>query len=384
MGSWQRGDQAYGEFVQTNEQVRSGSYAAKLSYAFPGGSSDFVVFMQTRSVSGQPNRIGAWVYGDGSRNFVNIWLQDAQNEIWQFTLGRVSSAGWRQMVGTIDPNLPWPTDHISGPSNGIVDYPVSFYALVLSRPDGATSGQIYVDDISLWWSDQVSTVTPPAGATATPVAGQPTAPPSTEAGRIVFTVKSGSDYFLYSTDPSWSYMSEIGRTDWNNSTCVSNTPATLDGRSLNLYWPSRCNIGGVAECLSPNGQYKVITNQLNGNFTLALWRVSDNTSLRYYYTGPLNSSIGIVWAYHSQAFMFTVNRTVNRGLVDADGYIQVIPEIDGTWPPQYSPDGSLIYYLKPVGSAGASDIFVVDPNGSNARNLTNSPNTQKLCPRWQR
>lgn len=385
MGSWRRGDQPYGELAQTNEKVHSGSYAAKLSYAFPGSSDDFVVFIQPRSVGGQPNRIGAWVYGDGSSNFANIWVQDAQNEIWQFTLGRVSGTGWRQMVGTIDPNLSWPTDHISGPSNSTVDYPISFYALVLSRPDGATNGQIYVDDISFWWSDQVTTVTPPAvGPTATPVAGQPTTPPSTEAGRIIFTVKSGSDYFLYSTDPTWGHMTEIGRTDWNNSTCPSNTPATLDGRSFNLYWPSRCTTGGIAECISPDGQYKVITNQLNGDSSVALWRASDNTSIRAYYQGPLNNNIGIVWAHHSQAFMFAVNRTVNRCLANTAGYIQVIPEIDTSWPPQYSPDGSVIYYLKPVGSVGASDIFMVDANGNNASNLTNNPNTQKLCPRWQR
>ena len=65
------------------------------------------------------------------------------------------------------------------------------------------------------------------------------------------------------------------------------------------------------------------------------------------------------------------------------GYLQIIPEIDDVWPPQYSPDGSLVFYLKPVGSEGVSDLFVVNSDGSNARNLTNAPSAFKLCPRWR-
>jgi hypothetical protein len=69
--------------------------------------------------------------------------------VWQVPLGRVSHTGWQQMVGILDVNQPWPWAHISGPDNGIIDYPVSFYALILDdAPDTfAGSGTIYVDEL---------------------------------------------------------------------------------------------------------------------------------------------------------------------------------------------------------------------------------------------
>jgi len=97
-------------------------------------------------------------------------------------LGRIGAPGWRQMAGTLAPNLPWPSGHLSGPDNGAVDYPVRFYALVVDRPGGGPrSGQIYVDDVSVWQGEISAPATPvpgptdiPAGGTATPtVVGEP-------------------------------------------------------------------------------------------------------------------------------------------------------------------------------------------------------------------
>jgi beta-lactam-binding protein with PASTA domain len=149
--TWRRGDQPYGELTQTKEQVRSGSYAAKLRYDFPVTDDDFVVFVHPLSLAEQPNTISAWVYGDGSGHYLNVWIEDAEGENWSIHLGQVDSAGWQEMAGILDPTLPWPSGHLSGPDNGVMDYPVRFYALVLDRPgSGPQSGQIYIDDISVW------------------------------------------------------------------------------------------------------------------------------------------------------------------------------------------------------------------------------------------
>jgi serine/threonine protein kinase len=174
-GAWRRGDQPHGELTQTQEQVRSGDYAARLRYDFPVTDDDYVVFVRPLDLGGQRNAIGAWVYGDGSGHYLNAWVRDAQGEIWSVHLGRVGGPGWQQMVGTLDANLPWPSGHVSGPENGVIDYPVSFHALVLDRPGGGPqSGQIYIDDISAWRSQARATATPapatPAGGGATPTA----------------------------------------------------------------------------------------------------------------------------------------------------------------------------------------------------------------------
>jgi len=197
-GSWRRGDQPHGELTQTQEQVQSGRYAAKLRYNFPGTSEDYVVFLRSLSLAGQPNAVGAWVYGDGSGHYLNVWIQDAQNEIWSVHLGRVGGAGWRQVAGTLDPNLSWPSGHISGPENGAVDYPIRFYALVLDRPgSGPQNGQIYIDDISVWRGRVSATATPAPGATATPAGGGATPTATAEspvsAGPLDFPVPTKLD-----------------------------------------------------------------------------------------------------------------------------------------------------------------------------------------------
>ncbi len=177
-GTWKRGDQPNGTFVQSAEQVHSGSYAGKLTYNFPSGGNDFVVFLQTYKLGGRPNQISAWVYGDGRKHYLNVWVRDAAGETWQFPLGQVKHTGWQQMVAWLDPAAPWPAGHIDGPSNGALDYPIDFRGLVLDDiPDSFSgSGVIYVDDLRC---AEAARPAPTATATATrkpspqPPAGTP-------------------------------------------------------------------------------------------------------------------------------------------------------------------------------------------------------------------
>lgn len=390
-GLWQRGDQPYGQLTHSQEQAHSGGFAAKLSYDFPATDQDFVVFRQVVPLAAQPNMIGAWVYGDGSGHFLNAWIMDARDEIWSVHLGKTAGARWRQMTGTIDPNRPWPSGHVSGEENGAIDYPIKFYALVLDRPgSGPQAGSIYIDDVSVWRGEAVAQATPTAGAAVPPLAATATttaaAPPSSgEIGHIVFTVQLGGSYYLFSTDPSWDHMVQIGLTDWAHSTCqVGSTASTIEGTVINLSGVRKCSITDrIDECASPDDVYKVVTSGHERGHSVALVRASDGAVIHGYYDGRLNEPMGIQWSPDSQRFLFTVGRTVNTARVDSAGYQQVVPEIDDRWPPQYIPGGSLIFYLKPVGAEGASDVYVVAPDGSNARNVTNAPSAHKMCPRWR-
>lgn len=376
--AWRRGDQPSGELAQTQEQVKSGSFAAKLSYRFPESGDDFVVFVNVVRLNGAPNTISAWVYGDGSGHLVNAWIQDAQNQVWSIHLGRVGPEGWQQMTGTIDASRPWPSGPVSGPDNGAIDYPIRFYAIVLDRPgSGPTQGAIYLDDISV---SQVEGSTAQPEATAAPPGG----PAPGETGRIVFTVQVGEMYTLYSTDPSWDKMVKIGDTDWSHSTCAdTNTTMTLDGIALNLRPFDRCPIAGTVDsCTAPNGQFKVNTNHTDSGYSVTLWRASDNKMLEAYYQGPLNIHPGLNWAPDSSYFLFTVDQTVYRADVGKAGYYLVIPFKEYAWPLQHTPDGAHVFYPKPVNGAIA-DIFIARPDGSGERNLTNAPIAMKMCPRWR-
>ncbi|HEY75893.1 MAG TPA: hypothetical protein G4O00_06905 [Thermoflexia bacterium] len=150
-GTWRRGDQPNGTFEQSNEQVYGGQFAGRLAYHFPTPGNDFVVFVHPAPIPGTPDRIHAWVYGDGAGHFFNLWIRDAEGEIWQVPLGRVEHTGWRQMEGRIETGQEWPWDHISGPSNGAVDYPIEFYAVVLDDGEDTFVGDgvIFVDEITV-------------------------------------------------------------------------------------------------------------------------------------------------------------------------------------------------------------------------------------------
>jgi hypothetical protein len=148
--TWKRGDQPNGTFTRSSAQAHGGSYSGELSYQFSTAGNDFVVFLWSRPLPATANQITAWVKGDGSGHFLNVWVKDKAGETWQFTFGRVNHTGWQQMTAYLQTGQGWPAGHITGPSDGVLEYPVSFQALVLDDvPDTYSgSGTIYVDDLA--------------------------------------------------------------------------------------------------------------------------------------------------------------------------------------------------------------------------------------------
>ncbi|MBN1888200.1 MAG: protein kinase [Thermoflexales bacterium] len=198
---WRRGDQPNGSLVQSKQQAHSGASSARLDYTFPSGGNDYVVFLKSATLGGQPNAISAWVYGDGVGHFLNAWIKDNGEQVWQVPLGRVGGSAWRQMAGTIVTGQKWPWSHISGPDNGQVDYPIQFYALVLDdNPDSYSgSGTIYIDDITIWRTDKLPTpaATESASAAVTPQAPLPTV--ANEARAVTLIKPSNGTLFRQST-----------------------------------------------------------------------------------------------------------------------------------------------------------------------------------------
>jgi serine/threonine-protein kinase len=198
-GTWRRGDEPYGSFVQSNERKHEGNYSGKLAYEIPAVEKHYVVFERIPPIAipGQPDVLTLWVYGDGSNHYLNAWIQDSQGEVRQFTFGQIRHSGsWQPMAVSLDVKAPWPQGHIRGPDNGRLDYPISFDGLVLDvvpRAGVSTySGAIYVDDLT------TGGVAAP-GQTAAPAAtGSPTTPLAAPApsgplgGRIVYTAGNGA------------------------------------------------------------------------------------------------------------------------------------------------------------------------------------------------
>ncbi|MBN1992059.1 MAG: protein kinase [Anaerolineae bacterium] len=193
--TWERGDQPYGEFYRSSTQTHSGNFAGQLDYNFPSSTdNDFVVFSQRWTLSGNPNAISAWVYGDGAGHFLNAWIKDAAGQIWGMSFGQVKHTGWQEMIAYLDSNQPWPSGHISGPDNGVIDYPISFQALVLD--DGVDtfsgSGTLYIDNLA-----SVSDATAPTPTPAPVVSGGAQGSGPAIVSNNDYTLKIGNKEFNY-------------------------------------------------------------------------------------------------------------------------------------------------------------------------------------------
>jgi len=372
-GIWVRGDEDNGTFARSTGQSHGGAAFAKLSYNFATDGNDYVVFQQNNAIDGRPNALQVWVYGDGSGHFLNAWIQDAEGETWQVPFGQVTHTGWKQMTGYIDTEQDWPWTHISGPQNDTVDYPIAFRGFVLDDYNNAYTGQgsIYLDDLtSATLEGGPVTGQNPVQPTFTPDPAA-TGAAGTAVGRILYT--SGAT--LLTTDPAWSAPQEVGSVA--SDTC-SSPATTVAGQSFTLYRGNFCFIGnGTDVCQSPNGQYEVITNAVPEGTSIVV-RPTGSETLTFIYQGSLDRAEGIRWSPASDAFLFVIGDAVQRGFPNGS-FSQVIPTALN---PIFSPDGSLILYLKPIG-AGVRDVFVSNSDGSNPRNLTNSNTIDKTCAVWR-
>ncbi|MEM7029528.1 MAG: flagellar filament outer layer protein FlaA [Chloroflexota bacterium] len=170
LGSWRRGDQPYGTFELGEDPDVPGDGVGKLNYDFSAASADddFVIFTQRIPVSGEPKSISTWVYGDGSGHLFNIWVRDANGQVWSVPMGTVDFNGWQEMTGPIDANSPWPGGPVYGPDNGTIDYPISFLGLVIDRTDGPATGMLLFDLINFSANEAPAAQTQSSASVSTP------------------------------------------------------------------------------------------------------------------------------------------------------------------------------------------------------------------------
>jgi eukaryotic-like serine/threonine-protein kinase len=373
-GTWARGDEPNGTFTRSSEQSRSGGFAAKLAYNFPTSGNDYVVFSQFNTISGTPNALQVWVYGDGKGHYLNAWIQDSGGQTWQVPFGRVTHTGWRQMTGHINTDQAWPWTHISGPNNEQVDYPIRFRAFVLDDYPDTFVGQgvIYLDDLTAVTISGTPIPTSSSGGATSPAETPAAPPPSGSVGRILYT--SGNT--LLTTDPNWTSPVELGTAA--RDTC-SNSAALVSGQTFNLYKGLLCGVGeGTGVCQSLNGQHEVIVSgNFSDGFSISVAVTGNRDNATFIYNGPLKTAEGIRWSPLSNSFLFVVNDTVNQAF-PSGGYNQIIPV---GYNPIFSPDGTRILYRRPVGP-GVNDIFVANANGTEPRNVTNVTAIDKRCAAW--
>ena len=146
---WRRGAQPWGNLARSDEQVHQGAFAGELAYDFPEGeAANFVVFQCAKPLTGTPEYLSVWVYGDGAGNLLNAWVQDATGLRWQFGFGPVDFTGWQRMTADLAPGQAWPNGPLDGANADTVVYPIRFDGFALDNPSSdAAQGVIYLDDL---------------------------------------------------------------------------------------------------------------------------------------------------------------------------------------------------------------------------------------------
>ena len=151
LAQWQKRGRPDGELILSSEHVHQGTKAAKLSYDFSQTRQSPLIFTRKPPlpIAGAPDELTIMVFGDGSGHNLNVWVMDSQGEVRQYTFGRIQhAAAWQPMHVRLDSDNPWPDQHVSGPDNGQLDYPIRLYALALyASDDGPAQGVIYLDQL---------------------------------------------------------------------------------------------------------------------------------------------------------------------------------------------------------------------------------------------
>ena len=152
LAQWQKRGRPDGELLLSSEHVHQGMKAAKLTYDFSQTRQSPLIFTRKPPlpIAGAPAELDIMVFGDGSGHFLNVWVMDSQGEVRQYTFGPIEHGDvWQPMRARLDAGNPWPDQHVSGPDNGQLDYPISLYALTLyASDDGPARGVIYLDQLT--------------------------------------------------------------------------------------------------------------------------------------------------------------------------------------------------------------------------------------------
>jgi hypothetical protein len=268
-GTWRRGDQPNGTFTQSTAQVHSGGFSGQLSYNFPTGGNDYVVFSPASAptLGGNASQLGVWVYGDGSGHALKVWLRDKDGEVLQFRLGFVGAPGWQFLSTPINGQVE-PYNRVSGAGNLRLDLPATLTTIVLDdEPDSFSgSGTIYLDDMTATSGPEAYGVRFSKGGGVVdvlwaPGGGQVSVPTSSALGTLVdrsggtTAVSSSGGQFAINVGPSPVYLIHAGGGGGGGGTVppppINPQPACSGGRTFPETGYSVC--GRIREFWEQNG-----------------------------------------------------------------------------------------------------------------------------------
>jgi len=147
-----------GERVHPQSQLRlsekdafEGKRCAELHYKFEQVSGlQYLEVIAPHKLTEKPRRISVAVRGDGSGNIVRVRFVDANGEWHQYDLGVLHFRGWRVLWTHLDT----PHGHWGGDGNGRLDFPITFFSIVLDSLVRPSEGTVAFDAVTVYYGEE--------------------------------------------------------------------------------------------------------------------------------------------------------------------------------------------------------------------------------------
>ncbi len=128
------------------KQPFEGERCAELLYLFERAEGlQYLEVISPHRLRAKVHRISVAVRGDGSGNFVRVRFVDSKGEWHQWDLGKLDFYGWK----VLSANLEAPHGFWHGDGNGQLDYPITFFSIVLDSLVRPSEGVVAFDAVTV-------------------------------------------------------------------------------------------------------------------------------------------------------------------------------------------------------------------------------------------
>lgn len=144
--------------IQLKSQLRlsekdafEGKRCAELHYKFEQVSGlQYLEVIAPHKLTEKPRKVSVAVRGDGSGNIVRIRFVDANGEWHQYDLGVLHFRGWKVLWTHLDT----PHGYWGGDGNGRLDFPITFFSIVLDSLVRPSEGVVAFDAVTVYYGEE--------------------------------------------------------------------------------------------------------------------------------------------------------------------------------------------------------------------------------------
>ena len=237
-------DGIFGEGLQFSrstapETVRLGQGSGKLDYTLAEGrgfAADWCAFLDTPVNRQLYTSLNLWVYGDGSNNVLSLLYDDGTEELQVLPAATLDFTGWKQ----VSVALPQMSFSIQGlrvsAGEPVYTYDEATGAEIVTYPETARTGTVYIDHIAASFDNTVDTVVPAVTA-------------QVNGSTLTGTVQDGVDGVLPQSSVSVTYDGRPLAFTYDSKTgALSAALPGLDGAAHRVTVTARDGSGNIGRC----------------------------------------------------------------------------------------------------------------------------------------